>query len=77
MASKLLEAVLLLTDELSLDEKRLVAEYIRHEEPLSGLTVQDKKAILSSVRFHVAVQSTASFRRQDWYDDDGRYSLCR
>jgi hypothetical protein len=72
MASKLLEAVLLLTDELSLDEKGLVAEYIRHEEPLSGLTLQDKKTILSSVRFNIAFQPDASLRREDWYDDDGR-----
>lgn len=53
-------------------QNELIARVLAHRAETRPLTVEEKLALLDSVKLDVAIKEEPSIRREDWYGDDGR-----
>jgi hypothetical protein len=66
------EQVVALVDRLSPVEQTRLTTYLLEAAQKRQLSAEEKMRLLRSIQFDVEVNETASVRRVDWYDDDGR-----
>lgn len=66
------EALLEAIENLSPEEKAVIATLVQPTSELPSLTADEKLRRLQAVMVTAAPGERFSFRREDWYDDDGR-----
>jgi predicted dinucleotide-binding enzyme len=66
------EALLEAIEHLTPEEKAVIAHLVQPPTELPAMTTDEKWRRLQSVMIAAAPGESFSFRREDWYDDDGR-----
>jgi hypothetical protein len=66
------EALLEAIENLSPEEKAVIATLVQPTSELPSLTADEKLRRLQAVMVTATPGERFSFRREDWYDDDGR-----
>lgn len=66
------EALLEAIENLTPEEKAVVARLVQPPAELPALNAEEKWQRLQAVMIATAPGEQFSYRREDWYDDDGR-----
>lgn len=68
------QQVMHLVEQLSASEQdELISKILLRRAQQRPLTIEEKLYLWDASKIHSEVNETPSARREDWYDDDGRY----
>ncbi len=72
MTQAIYDAVLLLVDQLTPEQKQNLIAHLQTVSKQRELSFEEWEALLETLRGDTRLTCSYSDRRVDWYDDDGR-----